>query len=129
MKSNKIYSYLALTGEIVVLIAATLWIMNISWVGYLFALGATMFAIGRFHEDYNAMNAPKASITIKRLYRQRTLGTAMLLFASITMNLPQGFYFGIYLTRSVWVIPFTVFVILEVYTAFRIPNAEKEEKS
>lgn len=127
MKKNNIYSRIALTGEIIVLIASALWIINISWVGYLFALGATMFAIGRFHEDFKAMNNPKASITVRRLYRQRTLGTAVLLFAGIVMNLPQGFYLGMYLTRSVWIIPFTVFVILEVYTAFRIPSAEKND--
>ena len=44
------------------------------------------------------------------------------------MNLKGGFYFGMYLRPSAWLITFVIFVVIEVYTAFRIPNQIKKEK-
>ena len=124
---------MAMAGELMVLAASALWITAWKGTGWLFAAGVVLFAIGRLagaqgdaarSQDYNL------SLTVRRLYRQRMTGVFVLMLSAILINLHQGFYaFGVYLRPSVWLIPFVVFVIIEVYTAFRIPVAEKNNEN
>jgi len=41
------------------------------------------------------------------------------------MWLPVGFYAGMYVGKTSWLIPFVFFVVVEVYTVFRISAVEK----
>ncbi len=114
---------MACTGEILIIIGAVLWITGTSVANYLFATGATLFAIGRVNEKKVG-----GSITLARLYGQRALGIVAILVAAVLMNLKGGFYFGMYLRPSVWLVPFVVFVVIELYTAFRLPQQIKKEQ-
>jgi hypothetical protein len=123
MSKEKIYNYISCVGEVLVIIGAMIWVTRTPIANYVFAAGATVFAIGRLNEKKE-----EGSIVLARLYGQRTFGIVALLFAAVVMNLHEGFYLGMYLRPTAWLIPFVVFVVAEVYTAFRIPAQIKKEK-
>lgn len=123
MNKEKIFGYMVCAGEILVIIGAMLWITGTLMAHYLFAAGATLFAIGRFNEKQE-----KGSIVLARLYGQRTFGVVALLLTAVIMNLKGGFYLGVYVRPSAWLITFVIFVVIELYTAFRIPSQIKKEK-
>lgn len=134
-KREKFYSTIAIVGEILVLAGAAAWMAKWGWVNYVYALGATLFAIGRFSIDYK-FTLPSAcpthdktsSLVLRRLYRQRMFGNVVLLLSALVMNMHSGFYGGIFVSRSSWIVFFTVFVVFELYTAFRIPHVmDKKE--
>ena len=64
-------------------------------------------------------------LTLRRLYHQRVFGMVGLFLATLFMWLPTGFYSGLYLGPTAWLIPFVFFVVVEVYTVFRISAVEK----
>ncbi len=125
MKKNKISGLLELGGLTVVVIASAMWITRMDFVPYLFAFGAVFFAIGRMMVQQEMRSD---SIAVKRLLRQRTFAVFALLFSSVLMFVHPGYYFGynVYLQASSWLVPFIVFVVIEVYTAFRLPIALKK---
>ncbi len=114
---------MACAGEVLILVGAVLWMTGTLVANVLFAAGATLFAIGRINEK-----RVKGSITLSRLYGQRALGIVALLLSAVAMNMQGGFYFGVYVRPSVWLIPFVVFVVIELYTAFRLPQQIKKEQ-
>ncbi len=123
MNKEKIFNYMACTGEILILVGAVLWMTGTLVANVLFAAGTTLFAIGRINEP-----KVKGSLTLSRLYGQRALGVVAVLLSAVLMNLQGGFYFGMYVRQSVWLIPFVVFVVIELYTAFRLPQQIKKEQ-
>jgi hypothetical protein len=64
-------------------------------------------------------------LTMRRLYHQRVFGIVALILATVFMWLPVGFYAGMYVGKTAWLIPFVFFVVVEVYTVFRISAVEK----
>lgn len=124
MKIDKFAGYSEIIGLTIVVIASALWITHIGWVPTLFACGAVVFAIGRLLVQRTIKTD---NITAKRLVRQRTFAVFVLLFSSVLMFMQPGWYFGnLYLTASSWLVPFIVFVVIEVYTAFRLPSLLKK---
>lgn len=134
-RRERLYSTMAIVGEILVVAGAAIWVTRWAWVNYVYALGTTLFAIGRFSIDYK-FTLPSASPThdktsnlvLRRLYRQRMFGNVVLLLSALVMNMHTGFYGGIFVGRSSWIVFFTIFVVFELYTAFRIPHVmDKKE--
>ena len=123
MSKTKIYSNIACVGEVLVIIGAMVWVTGTDVANYVYAAGTTIFAIGRLNEEKE-----NGSVVLARLYGQRTFGVVALLFSALVMNLREGFYVGVYLRPTAWLIPFVVFVVIELYTAFRIPSQIKKEK-
>lgn len=123
MDKAKLLSFVACIGEVLVIVGAMAWITGSVIANIVFATGATIFAIGRLNEKQ-----VKGSIVLGRLYGQRTFGMVALLLTAVVMNLHEGFYLGMYLRPTAWLIPFVVFVVMEVYTAFRIPAQIRKEK-
>ena len=123
MDKEKLYGIAACVGEVLVIIGAMIWITGSEIANYMFAAGATVFAIGRLNEKKES-----GSIVLARLYGQRTLGVIALLLSAVVMNLREGFYLGVYMRPTAWLIPFVAFVVVELYTAFRLPAQIKEEK-
>ena len=76
-----------------------------------------------FYEKYEPTD-PK-ELTMRRLYRQSVFGLVGLVLAVVFMFLPVGFYAGMWLGPTSWLIPFVFFVVVEVYTVFRISALEK----
>ena len=123
--NNKVAGYLEIAGLITIIAASMAWISHSAWVSFVYTAGAVIFAIGRLAVQ---QTIKAESLTVKRLLRQRTFAVFALLFSAMLMFMEPGWYFGynFYLTKFAWFIPFLVFVIIEVYTAFRLPSALKK---
>ena len=65
------------------------------------------------NEDYKGKN-----IIIRRLRRQQLLGAMLLVLTGVIMLLWK---------RNEWIVCLTVAAVLELYTAFRIPQEEAKE--
>ena len=125
---QKTLNIIALTGETMVVVAAALWLFAPAAAGYVMAVGAVLFVVGRMagnHGDGVMAGNKDLKPTVRHLYRQRILSYVLLALAVVAILLPPGFYFGIYMRASMWLLPFIAFVVIEAYTAFRLPAAEK----
>lgn len=122
-QKEKLFQILALVGEVIVLIGAAIWITGWQFASVVFAVGALLFAIGRFASSPNV-----EGLTLRRLYAQRSFGTIILLVSAALMFVKPGFYYGMYVDKQIWLMPFIIFAVFEVYTTFRIPAVEKKEK-
>ena len=118
-------------GPVLLVVAALLFIILNSyalWIRVLFALGVVLLTINRFFGDESDWRQSKRSdkpLTLRRLYRQRCVGVVVLYLSVVLLFLPEGFYYGVYLRRISWLLPFIVFTVIELYSAFRIPAVEK----
>ena len=123
--SSKIAGYLEIVGLIVIVISSLAWVLHLEWVPIVYTLGTIVFAIGRMAVQ---RTIPSCNLTVNRLKRQRTFAVFVILFSAMLMSMEPGWYLGynFYLTKSAWLVPFIVFVIIEVYTAFRLPSALKK---
>ena len=129
-KKDKILGYAEMAGETLVVAGAAAWLPMRGTAQVVFALGAVVFAIGRLlqtppHEKYSPTD-PK-ELTLRRLYHQRVIGMVALIVSAVVMNMPSGFHFGVYVAPSSWLMVFVVFVVIEVYTVFRISAVEKKD--
>lgn len=127
-------TFLKLSGYIgpVLLVAAALLFIVLNsyalWIRVLFSLGVVLLTINRFFGEDSDWSQSKRSdkpLTLRRLYRQRCVGVVVLYLSAVLLFLPEGFYYGVYLRRISWLLPFIVFTVIELYSAFRIPAVEK----
>lgn len=131
MNKAKLTDYIANTGETLVIIGAAMWITQWEVAKFIFAVGTLLFVVGRLA----AKNPETHSITLKRLYVQRMIGLALLVVAALLMFFYEslnGLEITDYVVRSTpsaWLLPFMIFVVLELYTAFRIPTEIKKEQA
>lgn len=126
---SKTLNLLAMGGEILVVVGAAMWMFLPNIAAWVFAVGAALFIIGRMagHDgDGQKVADRELKPVVRHLYRQRILSYVLLTLATVAIHLPAGFYFGIYMRQSMWLVPFIAFVIIEVYTAFRLPAATKK---
>lgn len=124
--SKRLLGYMEMGGETVVVLAAALWMTHGVWVPYLFAAGTVLFAVGRLAQGREAILAEtpqQKRLNMNRLLRQRNIGIVLLMLAAALMFVQRTWYLGqdVYVFPSSWLVPFTCFVVIEVYTAFRIP--------
>jgi tryptophan-rich sensory protein len=112
---RKTLTMLTLVGETMVLIGAVIWSWLPDLAVYVFVGGTCLFLAGRMLNPVQSDD-----ITIRRLQTQQKVGALILLLAAITMVITPTWFLGYYLTKSAWLIPFLVFVIIEVYTTFRL---------
>lgn len=112
---SKYYSAIATVGAVALLLGAALQITQLAWAPYLYLIGAIMFAYVQVMSGYEGKN-----IIIRRLRRQQIIGATLLVVAGVMMILWK---------RNEWVVCLTIAAVLEMYTAFRIPQEEKKEKN
>lgn len=111
---SKYYSAIATVGAVALLLGAALQITQLAWAPYLYLIGAIMFAYVQVMSGYEGKN-----IIIRRLRRQQIIGATLLVVAGVMMILWK---------RNEWVVCLTIAAVLEMYTAFRIPQEEEKEK-
>ncbi len=117
-------------GEVLVVIGAIFWITGWEFVNYIFTLGTILFALGRILEKHPETQ----NIALRRLYIQRIIGVVLLISAALLMffyrqlNGYEISEYQIHATSSAWLLPFIIFVLIEIYTAFRIPSELKKEE-
>ena len=112
---SKYYSAIATVGAVAPLLGAALQITQLAWAPYLYLIGAIMFAYVQVMSGYEGKN-----IIIRRLRRQQIIGATLLVVAGVMMILWK---------RNEWVVCLTIAAVLEMYTAFRIPQEEEKEKN
>ena len=112
---SKYYSPIATVGAVALLLGAALQITQLAWAPYLYLIGAIMFAYVQVMSGYEGKN-----IIIRRLRRQQIIGATLLVVAGVMMILWK---------RNEWVVCLTIAAVLEMYTAFRIPQEEEKEKN
>jgi uncharacterized membrane protein YiaA len=78
-------------------------------------VGAVMFSyVQVVHDRYEG-----SSFVLKRLRRQQILGAVVLMLTGVLM---------VTLRHNEWIVSLTVAAVLELYTAFRIPQELEKEK-
>lgn len=112
---SKYYSAIATVGAVALLLGVALQITQLVWAPYLYLIGAIMFAYVQVMSGYEGKN-----IIIRRLRRQQIIGATLLVVAGVMMILWK---------RNEWVVCLTIAAVLEMYTAFRIPQEEEKEKN
>ena len=112
---SKYDSAIATVGAVALLLGAALQITQLAWAPYLYLIGAIMFAYVQVMSGYEGKN-----IIIRRLRRQQIIGATLLVVAGVMMILWK---------RNEWVVCLTIAAVLEMYTAFRIPQEEEKEKN
>ena len=125
---DKVWGYVEIVGETLVVLGAAAWMPMRVVAPWVFAVGVALFAVGRFlqtpfYQKY-AERDPR-ELTLRRLYNQRVIGMVALILSATLMFMPAGFYYGIYLGAMAWLVLFVVFVVVEVYTVFRISAVDK----
>ena len=128
--SQRLSGYMEVGGETLVVLFAALWIMHLDFVPYGFAAGSVLFALGRLSQGEDKILAETRQeklLNMRRLLRQRNIGTIILLLSAALMFVrhTQHLTQEVYLFPSTWLVPFVCFVVIEVYTAFRIPHLLK----
>jgi hypothetical protein len=130
---QKILGIIEVVGLTLVVVAAALWVLPqdstrlMAAVGM--AVGTVALVVGRFMQTPFYLKYPVTDpreLTMRRLYHQRVFGIVALIIATVLMWMPAGFYAGMYVGKTSWLIPFVFFVVVEVYTVFRVSAVEKE---
>ena len=105
-----------LSGIGAVLLFAGLAIKITNWVfaPYIYLVGAILFAYVQVMDSYDGNN-----VIIKRLRRQQILGASILVLTGVIMLLFH---------HNEWIASLAIASILELYTAFRIPQEMEKEK-
>lgn len=81
----------------------------------LFTIGAGAYALMRLCTQYTGR-----SITLQRLRRQQLLAAACYVLTAVLMSM-QDMHYG-FAMRNEWVVSLAVACVLELYTAWRIPQ-------
>lgn len=116
-------SYLLPLGGLLMLAGAILPIFVPTVAPWVFCAGALLFCPMQMLARYEGTN-----LTVRRLRRQQLLGALLLLISGGLMfaDIYGPWRFGsLWLMGGEWKMFLLIAAIIEVYTAFRIPAAEK----
>ncbi len=113
-KMNKWYPVVSAVGAVLVLIGAVIQITRLPWAPYVYLAGAVMFAYVQVACGYKGRD-----FVMRRLRNQQIAGAALLIVSGAAMLLWK---------RNEWIVFLTIAAVLELYTAFRIPQEEKKER-
>ena len=113
---KNLYNIISMAGAGLLLVGAVLQITRWDFAPYLYTLGAVMFGyVQVMGNRYDGSN-----FIIKRLRKQQIFGAIALVFAGVLMFT---------LNRNEWIVCLSIAAVLELYTAFRIPQElDKENK-
>ena len=105
-----------MAGAGLLLLGAVLQITRWDFAPFIYTVGAVMFGyVQVMGNRYDGKN-----FIVKRLRRQQIFGAIALVFAGVLMFT---------LNRNEWIVCLSIAAILELYTAFRIPQElDKENK-
>lgn len=125
---NKIQLALYTLGGVMILIGAILFPASRGFrsVGfcpapYIYSAGAILFASMQVLARYEGTN-----VALRRLRRQQIIGALLLVFSGAAMF--ANIYGIIYFRHNEWMALLAIAALLELYTAFRIPQELKKEQ-
>lgn len=111
---SKYNSILSGIGAVLLFVGLAIKITNWVFAPYIYLVGAILFAYVQVMDSYDGNN-----IIIKRLRRQQILGASLLVLTGVIMLLCH---------HNEWIASLAIASILELYTAFRIPQEMEKEK-
>ena len=111
---KKIYNYIYFIGGILLVLGAALYITKWVWAPYMYIVGSFMFGAMQMLDRYTGSN-----FILRRLRRQQHLGAVVLMLAGILMLVCK---------QNEWILCLLVGCLLQLYTAFRIPQEYEKEK-
>lgn len=101
-------------GGLMTLVGAAVYITGWIYAPYIYTIGAGLFALAQINTPVRG----KSKI-IKRLRIQQIFGAVVLVLTGAFMFFTHG---------NEWIAGLTIAAILELYTAFRIPQEEAKEQ-
>ena len=113
---GKVADFIALCGAAVLFVGLVLQFFRFEAAPYIYLVGAVLFA----YVQVVVMGYEGKNMVIRRLRRQQILGAMLLILTGVVMLLWK---------RNEWVLCLTVAAVLELYTAFRIPQEESKEEN
>lgn len=108
--NRTLFSTLMIIGALLLLAGAALMITGWTLAPYLFCVGALLFAAMQMTDRYEGQD-----ITVKRLRRQQLIGSLMLLVTGVLMFVER---------HNGWIVTLTISAVIQLYTAFRMPEKE-----
>lgn len=112
---KKLIPLLFAVGALLLLAGAVLFISKWPLAPYFYTIGAGFVALAQINTPYEGTNK-----NIKRLRRQQILGALLLVMTGAFMFTTHG---------NEWIACLSIAAILELYTAFRIPQLEERDKN
>ena len=112
---KKELSILFMCGMVFALIGAAVYITHWEYAPYMFIIGSVTAAIAQVFSQPSIDD----NVTLKRLYRQQTFGALFLVLTGVLMLYSHG---------NEWIVCLLIAAILELYTAYRIPQEEKKQQ-
>ena len=109
---KKYLDILFITGSVFALIGAAVYITHWEYAPYLYIIGSVTAAVTQVLAQPHVEH-----VTLRRLYRQQMFGALFLVLTGILMLYTHG---------NEWIICLLIAAILELYTAYRIPQEEKK---
>ena len=105
---------LFICGMVFALIGAAVYVTHWEYAPYMFIIGSVTAAIAQIFSQPHVED-----ITLKRLYRQQMFGALFLVLTGILMLYSHG---------NEWIVCLLIAAIIELYTAFRIPQEGKKHQ-
>ena len=110
-------------GAILMLIGLTVHIFNAEISLFIYGIGAMLFCLMQLRAVYEGND-----LNVIRLRRQQLFACLMFIGTAMCMSM-QVYQYG-FARRNEWVVALAIGCVLELYTAWRIPNAlQKAKKS
>ena len=110
-------------GAILMLIGLTVHIFNAEISLFIYGIGAMLFSLMQLRAVYEGND-----LNVIRLRRQQLFACLMFIGTAMCMSM-QVYQYG-FARRNEWVVALAIGCVLELYTAWRIPNAlQKAKKS
>lgn len=106
-------SVIFITGAVLLLAGAVVFITGWEYAPYLYSVGAVMFAAIQLMNGYDGKN-----VTIRRLRRQQVFAAVLLMLTGMFMFTTRG---------NEWIVSLTIAALLQLYTSFRISKEEEKE--
>lgn len=111
---TKIDHIISLVGSVLLFLGLILQFIKFEYAPYIYLVGAVAVAWMQVKYGYDGNN-----IVIRRLRKQQLIGAMLLIMAGVLM---------IVWHRNEWVLCLSISAVLQLYTAFRIPQEEEKEK-
>ena len=92
-----------------------MWVPLAPYAPLCFGIGAAVLGGMQMLQGYDGRN-----ITLRRLFRQQRLGGLLLIITAALMAIPR--FTTEWLVGDEWKVTLAIAVVLEIYTAFRIPQ-------
>ena len=112
---KKLQQTIYILGGILLVAGAALYITRWAWVPYMYTIGAFMFGAMQMLDRYTGRN-----LVLRRLRRQQLLGAIALMLTGVLMFTCK---------HNEWIMCLLVGCLVELYTAFRIPQEYEKENS